>query len=87
MRQPPLHVVGLISLCAFACGCLSQESTKALAQEESRLLGQLQSRTKDNRAAAFESLALLERLGNQYTAQEHTLAMSISKAKLLDALE
>jgi hypothetical protein len=78
----------LLSLFALAgCSGLSGKATRALTASELDYLNRLRSRVAENGPKLDETLATMTSLTARHVAREHTLALSISKAKLLESMK
>jgi hypothetical protein len=68
------------------CAGTSGKATRSLTESEVRYLDRLLDRVNKNGEKLKETLETLANLSSRYIAREYSLALSISKAKLLESL-
>ncbi len=76
----------LCSLLLNGCASLSGNATRSLTAEELDFLSKLQAQVKKNNDAINQSLTALGSLYASKVEDEHSLKLSVSKAKLLESM-
>ena len=69
------------------CGWMTGKATRSLTEAEQRYLQHVLDRVKQNEEALTETLDTLANLATRNVAREHSSALSISKAKLLESMQ
>lgn len=82
-----LLIMFLVMFPLGGCAGLAGKNTRSLTEKEVRYLQSLRDRIKENGEKLQESLATLTSLSSRYAVRERSLALSISKAKLLESMK
>lgn len=86
-RPPFRTALGSILLpVMFAAGCATAGSVRELGEAEQQMFAALDQRLEENETMVRKTATQLGALGVDYVRKEYELELSLSKAKLLDAM-